>query len=122
MIAHRARNVERRAAKAVRELRRCVAADRGGDIGHGFVAGDGALRDAIRQVCGRGGIVIIIAHRAGALADVDQMMVLRGGSVALLGPREAVLAKVGRPALSDPGPAAPTICAATDGNRQSVEA
>lgn len=64
-------------------------------------AGEQALLRAILDVRQRGGIAIVIAHRANVLAAVDQLMVLNGGQVQHLGPRDAVLA-----ALRGPVPAA----------------
>ena len=53
--------------------------------------GDTALSDAVRSVCARGGIAIIIAHRPSALQAVDVVGVLQAGKLVALGPRDAVL-------------------------------
>lgn len=53
--------------------------------------GDAALSTAVRGVCARGGIVIVIAHRPSALQAVDTVGVLQGGKLVALGPRDAVL-------------------------------
>ena len=53
--------------------------------------GDTALTAAVRGVCARGGIVIIIAHRPSALQAVDLVGVLQAGKLTALGPRDAVL-------------------------------
>jgi PrtD family type I secretion system ABC transporter len=71
-------------------------------------AGEQALLRAIVNVRQRGGIAIVIAHRANVLAAVDQLMVLNGGQVQHLGPRDAVLAALRGPAplaASSPEPA-----------------
>ncbi len=90
-------------------------------------AGDTALTEAIRSVRGRGGIVIVIAHRPSALAGVDKVLALAGGKVQAFGPKEEVLRKLlqpspdqrGAPAASSPPPlpSAPGLKIVTD--RQS---
>ncbi len=53
--------------------------------------GDGCLTRAIMSVRLRGGIVIVIAHRASALTAVDKVMVISDGHVAAFGPKQEVL-------------------------------
>ena len=60
--------------------------------------GEEALTAAILGVRSRGGIVVVIAHRANALAAVDQLLVLNQGRQLAFGPRDEVLQKVVRPA------------------------
>ena len=60
--------------------------------------GEEALTAAISGVRSRGGIAIVIAHRASALAAVDQVLVLNQGRQQAFGPRDEVLRKVLRPA------------------------
>ena len=64
--------------------------------------GEEALTAAIRSVRSRGGIVIVIAHRASALAAVDQVLVLNQGRQQAFGPRDEVLRTVLRPAATPP--------------------
>jgi ATP-binding cassette subfamily C protein len=59
--------------------------------------GEEALTAAILGVRSRGGIVIVIAHRASALAAVDQVLVLNQGRQQALGARDEVLRAVLRP-------------------------
>ena len=59
--------------------------------------GEAALTAAILQVRSRGGIVIVIAHRASALNSVDHLLVLSQGQQQAFGPRDEVLRKVLRP-------------------------
>jgi PrtD family type I secretion system ABC transporter len=68
--------------------------------------GEAALLQAIRQVKARGGIVILIAHRAGALAACDLVLVLRDGIQQAFGPRDEVLRKLTQPVPSVAQPAA----------------
>jgi ATP-binding cassette subfamily C protein len=64
--------------------------------------GQRALTEAVLAVRRRGGIAIVVAHRASALAGVDRVLVLSEGRVAALGPRDAVLAHTRvRPSGSD---------------------
>ncbi len=65
-------------------------------------SGDWSLTNAIRSVRARGGIVIIIAHRATALAAVDKIMVLAEGRIAAIGPKEQVLNQLVRPPADVP--------------------
>ena len=59
--------------------------------------GEEALTAAIRSVRSRGGIIVVIAHRASALAAVDQVLVLNQGRQQAFGPRDDVLRTVLRP-------------------------
>jgi PrtD family type I secretion system ABC transporter len=56
--------------------------------------GDEALARAILGVRGRGGIVVVIAHRPSAIAGVDQVLMLRDGRMQALGPKDDILSKV----------------------------
>jgi PrtD family type I secretion system ABC transporter len=99
--------------------------------------GDGevAVLHAIRSVGARGGIAIVIAHRASALRAVDLVAVMNQGVMTAFGPRDEVLAKTTQampnatagtsatggapvtvgspsaPALSQPGLNAPAVAA-----------
>jgi ATP-binding cassette subfamily C protein len=64
--------------------------------------GEEALTVAIRGVRSRGGIVVVIAHRASALAAVDQVLVLSQGRQQAFGPRDDVLRTVLRPTATQP--------------------
>lgn len=68
--------------------------------------GEAALAKAIASVRERGGIAIVIAHRASALASVDHVMVLGAGQMQLFGPKEEVLRKLMQtpPAGGTPAP------------------
>lgn len=69
---------------------------------HLDVEGEAALIAAIESVKARGGVVFVVAHRAGVLAVVDKILVLRDGRLAEFGPRAAVLAKIAGPPRSEP--------------------
>jgi ATP-binding cassette subfamily C protein len=56
--------------------------------------GDMALSKAIRGVCDRGGIVIVIAHRPSVLATVDLVLALVNGRQRAYGRRDEVLTPV----------------------------
>ena len=56
--------------------------------------GDEALSRAIMSVRGRGGIVIVVAHRPSAIMSVDQLLMMHQGRVQAFGPKEEVLARV----------------------------
>lgn len=56
--------------------------------------GEQALAAAISSVRERGGIVVVIAHRAAAIASVDTLLALHKGQVQALGPKDEVLQKV----------------------------
>jgi ATP-binding cassette subfamily C protein PrsD len=68
--------------------------------------GDFALSEAITGVRKRGGIVIVIAHRASSLESVDLVLMMSDGRAQAMGPKEQVLAAVlrqGRPQQSERG-------------------
>ena len=72
--------------------------------------GEQALFQAVAAVKGRGGIVIMIAHRTNALAAVDQVLVLASGIVQAFGPRDEILRKMLRqvsPPIAQPAAGAP---------------
>jgi ATP-binding cassette subfamily C protein len=56
--------------------------------------GDAALAKAIRSVCDRGGIVIVIAHRPSVLSAVDLVLALVNGQQRAFGKRDEVLTPV----------------------------
>jgi PrtD family type I secretion system ABC transporter len=65
--------------------------------------GEEALTRAILHVRARGGIPIVIAHRASALAGVDHVLIMRDGRVQSIGNKEDVLGTVlRRPPPSQP--------------------
>ena len=64
--------------------------------------GEQALTAAIQSVRDRGGIAVVIAHRAAALAAVDTLLALHKGQVQAFGPKDEVLRKV---TASGPAPA-----------------
>jgi len=64
--------------------------------------GEEALTAAIKGVRSRGGIIIVIAHRANALASVDHVLVLQQGRQQAFGPKDDVLRTVLRPATTSP--------------------
>ncbi|NOJ38057.1 type I secretion system permease/ATPase [Bradyrhizobium australiense] len=66
--------------------------------------GDQALTQAIMAVRARGGIVIVVAHRASALATVDQLLVLAEGRVQALGARDQIARKLFAPNPVQPVP------------------
>jgi ATP-binding cassette subfamily C protein len=59
--------------------------------------GEEALTAAIMSVRSRGGIAVVIAHRASALAGVDHVLVLNQGRQQAFGPKDEVLRSVLRP-------------------------
>ena len=56
--------------------------------------GEAALTHAIRAVKERGGIVVIVAHRAGAVVAVDKLVVIEEGRQTAIGPRDEILAQI----------------------------
>lgn len=64
--------------------------------------GDSSLTKAIMSVRLRGGIVIVIAHRASALTAVDKIMILSNGRVVSIGPKEEMLRQLVKPAAPAP--------------------
>jgi ATP-binding cassette subfamily C protein len=53
--------------------------------------GDVALAAALRGVCARGGIAIVVSHRGSVLACVNHLLVLTDGRVQKVGTRQEVL-------------------------------
>jgi ATP-binding cassette subfamily C protein len=64
--------------------------------------GEKALVNAIARVKGRGGIVIVIAHRPAVLTAADKVAVIGGGQLTAIGPRDEVLRKVLRQPVTLP--------------------
>jgi PrtD family type I secretion system ABC transporter len=64
--------------------------------------GEAALAKAILGIRSRGGIAVVIAHRANALAAVDHVLVLSHGRLQVFGPKDEVL----RTACPSPAPLA----------------
>jgi ATP-binding cassette subfamily C protein len=58
--------------------------------------GEGALNQAIQSVRSRGGIVVVIAHRASAISALDKLLVLADGKISTIGPKEEVLRSMAR--------------------------
>jgi ATP-binding cassette subfamily C protein len=56
--------------------------------------GDAALLAAIEGVRQRGGIVLVVAHRAAILDRADLLLVMRGGAVQAFGPRVEVIERL----------------------------
>ncbi|MCV4820327.1 type I secretion system permease/ATPase, partial [Escherichia coli] len=56
--------------------------------------GEQALAAAVKSVRDRGGIVVVIAHRAAAIASVDLLLAMHKGQVQTFGPKNEVLQKV----------------------------
>jgi len=53
--------------------------------------GEAALTEAIKGICQRGGIAVVIAHRPSALAAVDLVAVVQNGRMTAFGPKEDVI-------------------------------
>jgi PrtD family type I secretion system ABC transporter len=66
--------------------------------------GEDALTHAIMHVRGRGGIVVVIAHRPSALAGVDHVLVLSEGRAQAFGSKDEVLSKTLAPVVPLPMP------------------
>jgi PrtD family type I secretion system ABC transporter len=66
--------------------------------------GEEALTKAILGVRARGGIVIIVAHRASALAAVDHVLAMVRGTQQAFGPKDAVVTKAPRRESNAPAP------------------
>ena len=66
-------------------------------------AGEAALEQAIVSVRDRGGIAIVITHRASALARMNKLCVMRDGRMEAFGPREEILRKGAPPPPVVPG-------------------
>jgi ABC-type protease/lipase transport system fused ATPase/permease subunit len=58
--------------------------------------GEAALLQAIEDIKARGGIVILIAHRAGMLSVCDKLLVLRDGAQYAFGRPDEILGRVTR--------------------------
>jgi ATP-binding cassette subfamily C protein len=58
--------------------------------------GEDALTKALLGVRARGGIVVVVAHRASALAAVDHILVMTRGAQQGFGPKDEVLSRFGR--------------------------
>lgn len=56
--------------------------------------GEAAMSRAIASVRARGGIVIIVAHRASALTEVDLVLALNDGQMLGYGPRDEMFARI----------------------------
>jgi ATP-binding cassette subfamily C protein len=65
--------------------------------------GELALTEAIRGIRERGGIAIVIAHRASALAAVDLVGVVQNGRIVSLGKKDEVLSPARAPARRPEG-------------------
>jgi PrtD family type I secretion system ABC transporter len=65
--------------------------------------GEEALTRAILGVRGRGGIVIVVAHRASALAAMDHLLAMVRGTQQAFGPKEEILRRLIRRESSAPG-------------------
>jgi ATP-binding cassette subfamily C protein len=59
--------------------------------------GEVALLQAIEDIKARGGIVVLIAHRAGMLSACDKLLVLRDGAQYAFGRPDDILGRVTRP-------------------------
>jgi ABC-type protease/lipase transport system fused ATPase/permease subunit len=66
--------------------------------------GEEALTKAILGVRARGGIVIIVAHRASALAAVDHVLAMVRGTQQAFGPKDEVVTKAVRRESNAPAP------------------
>jgi ATP-binding cassette subfamily C protein len=75
-------------------------------------AGEEALKRAIEGVRSRGGIAVVIAHRASALAAVDLVLVLNQGRQQAFDAKDKILRSVPR-LTSSPLTVVPTVQAAT---------
>ena len=53
--------------------------------------GEAALTEAIKGICARGGIAVVIAHRPSALAAVHLVAVIQNGRMTTFGPKEDVI-------------------------------
>jgi ATP-binding cassette, subfamily C, type I secretion system permease/ATPase len=67
--------------------------------------GDEALAQAVLSVRKRGGILVIVAHRATALAAVDFVLLMGDGRPQAFGPRDEIMAKLFRRVQAVPAPA-----------------
>lgn len=76
--------------------------------------GETALERAVAQVRARGGIVVVIAHRATVLSQVSHILVMREGRAEAFGPRDDILNRMRKPGAR-PAPGR-TIAAASAAN------
>jgi ATP-binding cassette subfamily C protein len=60
--------------------------------------GEEALTKAILALRARGGIAVVVAHRASALDATDHLLVIAEGRVQAFGPKDEIMKKVQRPA------------------------
>src|SRR3546814_15547608 len=56
--------------------------------------GEAALARAVEAVRGRGGIVLLVAHRRSILSSVGHVLHLAGGRMKAFGPREKLLSEM----------------------------
>jgi ATP-binding cassette subfamily C protein len=56
--------------------------------------GEAALVGALEAMKGRGGVVFVVAHRAGVISIADKVIVLQEGRIVEFGPKAGVLAKL----------------------------
>ncbi|MBR1092292.1 type I secretion system permease/ATPase [Bradyrhizobium manausense] len=59
--------------------------------------GEAALTRAVEGIRERGGIVIVVAHRASALAGLDSLLLMANGRLQAFGEKNQVLARLSRP-------------------------
>lgn len=64
------------------------------------INGDVALSNAVKAVRARGGIVIVVAHRAQILSALNKVLVLADGQVRAFGPRDELLRSGANPTES----------------------
>lgn len=60
--------------------------------------GEMALTDAIKGICARGGIAIVVAHRPSALVAVEYLAVVQNGRIAAFGPKNEIMKPASQPA------------------------
>jgi len=68
--------------------------------------GDAALNRALGEVRGRGGIVVLIAHRRSAIGAVNKLIVIADGRQVAFGSKDEVLPQIGALPQSTQAPAA----------------
>ncbi len=76
--------------------------------------GEAALTSAIQRVRGRGGVVIVVAHRPSALVAVDKVMIVNEGRVQAFGAHDAVLPQLAPAAPVAPAPRSPVYVEAAE--------
>src|SRR5215212_1507212 len=78
--------------------------------------GEQALTQALAGVRARGGIAVVIAHRASALAAINQVLVLADGAAKAFGPKEQIMRPAAQPrSLSGAGEGKPVPAPANSG-------